>query len=76
MNPSNMEEGASMADVSRISVEEARRKVAAGEALLVCAYDDEEKCKKINLQGSITMAQFTSRVGALPKNQEVIFYCA
>lgn len=65
-----------MADASRIGVEEARRKVTAGEALLVCAYDDEEKCRKINLQGSINMAQFTSRVGTLPKNQEVIFYCA
>jgi hypothetical protein len=65
-----------MADVSRIGVEEARRKASAGRALLVCAYDDERKCSKINLQGSINMAQFTSRVATLTKDQEIIFYCA
>jgi hypothetical protein len=65
-----------MADVSRIGVEEARRKVAAGEALLVCAYDDEEKCNKVRLEGAINMTQFASRVATLPKDQEIIFYCA
>ena len=65
-----------MADVSRIGVEEARRKVSAGRALLVCAYDDEQKCSKISLQGSINMAQFTSRVATLTQDQEIIFYCA
>jgi hypothetical protein len=65
-----------MADVSRIGVEEARRKVTAGGALLVCAYDDEEKCNKANLEGSISMGQFASRVATLPKEQEIIFYCA
>ena len=33
-----------MADVERIGVDEARRHVAAGQAMLVCAYDDEAKC--------------------------------
>ena len=65
-----------MADVSRMSVEEVRSKVDAGRALLVCAYDDEQKCSKINLQGSINMAQLASRVATLPKDQEIIFYCA
>jgi hypothetical protein len=65
-----------MVDVSRIGVEEARRKVAAGRAVLVCAYDDADKCRKINLQGSINMAQFTAKAAALPKDQEIIFYCA
>jgi len=65
-----------MADVSRMSIEEARSKVDAGRALLVCAYDDEQKCSKINLQGSINMAQLASRVATLPKDQEIIFYCA
>lgn len=65
-----------MADSTRISVEEARRKVSAGDALLVCAYDDEQKCNKIHLEGSINMAQFTGRVATLAKEQEIIFYCA
>jgi hypothetical protein len=65
-----------MADVSRIGVEEARRKVAAGGALLVCAYDDEEKCKRVSLDGSINMTQLAARAATLPKDQEIIFYCA
>lgn len=65
-----------MADVSRISVEEARRNVGAGRALLVGTYDDGQKCSKINLRGSINMAQLASRVATLVKDQEIIFYCA
>ena len=41
----------------RIDVEEARRKVAAGEALLVCAYGDDVKCKQLELEGSITLSE-------------------
>jgi hypothetical protein len=63
-----------MADVVRVSVEDARRKVKAGEALLVCAYGDEAKCRKLNLEGSISLSTFESRVGALPKSREIIFY--
>jgi hypothetical protein len=65
-----------MADVQRISVEEARRQVKANEALLVCAYDDAEKYKKVDLEGSISFSSFQSRLSSLPKNKEIIFYCA
>jgi hypothetical protein len=63
-------------DVDRISVEEARRKVNASQALLVCAYEDEAKCKVLNLDGSISLTNFQSKAAALPKNQEIIFFCA
>ncbi len=65
-----------MAEVERISVQEARRKVTSNQTLLVCAYDDAEKYKKVNLEGSISFAAFLSRVASLPKSQEVVFYCA
>jgi hypothetical protein len=65
-----------MATVERIDVSEARQKVMAGGALLVCAYEDEEKCGKINLRGSINMAELASKVATLPKSQEIIFFCA
>jgi hypothetical protein len=65
-----------MADVERISVAEARRKAEAGEALLVCAYDDAQKCNQMKLHGSIQLAELRSRLGALPKDQQIIFYCA
>jgi len=64
-----------MADIDRIPVEEAHQKVNANHALLVCAYEDEAKCRKINLAGSISLTNFQSRVGSLPKSQEIIFYC-
>jgi hypothetical protein len=65
-----------MADIERISVEEAHGKVRAGQALLVCAYDDEAKYRMVNLDGSISLASFQSRIASLPKTQEIIFYCA
>jgi hypothetical protein len=65
-----------MADVSRVPVEEAHQNVAAGRALLVCAYDDEAKCNKIKLEGSIPLKSFESMASTLPKSQEIIFYCA
>jgi hypothetical protein len=68
--------GGHVADIERISVEEAHRKAGANAALLVCAYQDEDKCRKINLDGSISLAAFQSKVASLPKTQELIFYCA
>jgi hypothetical protein len=65
-----------MADVVRIPVAEAQREIKAGQALLVCAYEDEAKCRMFNLEGSVSLASFESKVGSLPKNQEIIFYCA
>jgi hypothetical protein len=66
--------GVAMADIVRVGVEEARRKVTAGQALLVCAYEDEAKCRMLNLDGSISLSTFESRVGSLSKSREIIFY--
>jgi hypothetical protein len=65
-----------MADVERISAEDARRQVDAKRALLVCAYEDEARCRTINLEGSMSLTSFQSRVASLPKTQQIIFYCA
>jgi len=65
-----------MAEITRVSVEEARRKTTAGQALLVCAYDDEAKCRKFNLDGSVSLTSLEAKAASLPKNKEIIFYCA
>jgi hypothetical protein len=65
-----------MADIERISVEDAHRKAGANQALLVCAYEDETKCKALGLDGSISLAEFQTKVASLPKSQEIIFFCA
>lgn len=59
-----------------VSAEEAHGKTASGKALLVCAYADEGACRKVQLEGSISLAQFESRLAALSRDQEIVFYCA
>lgn len=63
-----------MADIERISAQQTYAKIKAGEALLVCAYEDEAKCRALNLEGSISFTSFKSRLQSLPKSQEIIFY--
>ena len=58
--------------IERISVKQAREK--AHQALLVCAYDNEAKYRIANLEDSISLADFRSRLASLPKTQEIIFY--
>jgi hypothetical protein len=65
-----------MADIPRISVDEAYRKVKAGEALLVCAYNDDEAYGKMRLEGSMLLSAFDARTAEHSKEQEIIFYCA
>jgi hypothetical protein len=63
-----------MADTERISAQQAHTKAESNQALLVCAYEDEAKCRVLNLDGSISFASFQSRAVSLPKTQEIIFY--
>ena len=65
-----------MARPVRVSPEEARQKAMSGAALLVCAYEDDEKFKAVRLDGAISLTEFTSKLPSLPKDQEFIFYCA
>ena len=61
--------------IPRISVQEAHEKVTSGKALLVCAYSDES-CQDVLLAGAILRSDFEMRLKSLPKEREVIFYCA
>jgi len=63
---------ADMAHIERIDVKQAYEK--AHRALLVCAYENEAKHRMFNLDGSISLANFQSRLASLPKTQEIIFY--
>jgi hypothetical protein len=65
-----------MATVERVNAEDARRAVTAGRALLVCAYEDDAKCRQMTLDNALSFSQFKAREGALDKGQEIIFYCA
>ena len=65
-----------MIEPERVSPEEVHEKLIFGKALLVCAYEDEAKFKKIRLQGAISLSEFKSKLPSLAKDQEIIFYCA
>jgi rhodanese-related sulfurtransferase len=62
--------------VIRITPEETFQKLRAGKALLVCAYDSDEKFRNMHLDGAISLAEFKEKLPSLPKNQEIVFYCA
>jgi hypothetical protein len=63
-----------MAEPARIPPEAARKKVLSNEALLVCAYEEEEKFRKMHLEGAISLNEFKNRASSLSKEQAIIFY--
>ena len=65
-----------MVEPIRIPPEEARIKVLSGLAILVCAYEDEEKFRNAHLEGAISLNDFRSKINFFSKEQEIIFYCA
>jgi len=65
-----------MAEVARITPQEAHARVSAGQALLVCAYEDPARFAEIRLEGAISIQEFRARRATLPRDQEIIFYCS
>ena len=65
-----------MAEPKRISPEEVYPKLKSGTAFLVCAYEDEAKFKRLQLEGAISLNEFKSKLPSLAKDQEIVFYCA
>jgi len=65
-----------MAQVIRITPEETYRKLQAGNALLVCAYDSQEQFRSLQLAGAISLPEFRAKLPSLSKEQEIVFYCA
>ena len=60
----------------RIDVEQAQPLVAAGNAKLICAYEDDSKCDQIRLAGAISLRELEAREALMPASTELIFYCA
>jgi rhodanese-related sulfurtransferase len=65
-----------MTEPERISLREVYEKLKAGAAILVCAYEDDEKFKTLHLEGAISFNEFRSNLPSLSKNREIVFYCA
>jgi hypothetical protein len=65
-----------MTEPERISQKEVYEKLKAGAAVLVCAYEDDEKFKTFHLEGAISFNEFRSNLPSMSKNREIVFYCA
>ena len=65
-----------MAKAEKIGPKEARQHMDDNDALLVCAYDDQEKFENNHLEGAMSLSEFKSHAGSLSKDRELIFYCA
>lgn len=64
-----------MAGVPKIEPREAQQRLARGEAVLVCAYDDEERCRGLRLEGALTLGELQAREEDLREERDVVFYC-
>jgi hypothetical protein len=65
-----------MSELTIITTDDAYRKAKSGEALLVCAYEDDDRFGKFNLDEAISYKTFESLLPTISKDREIIFYCA
>ncbi len=65
-----------MAEAVRIPPENVRPRLQSGATILVCAYDDEEKFRRMRLEGALSLKEFEKMLPSLQKSQEIVFYCA
>ncbi len=65
-----------MSDSVRVSATEIRRRVQSGDALLVCAYESDEKFKAHHLEGAVSYNEFQAIIPKLTKAKELVFFCA
>jgi hypothetical protein len=63
-----------MAGPKRVTSDEIYQRLKSGAVLLVCAYEDDAKFKRMQLQGAISLNEFKSTLPSLPKDQEIVFY--
>lgn len=63
--------------VQRISPQQAYARLASdANTLLVCAYDSAEKFEPNQLEGAIPLDELLSQIDIIPRDREIIFYCA
>jgi hypothetical protein len=66
-----------MADVARISPKDLKARLdGPNPPLLVLGYEDEESWRKYRLEHAIPFAAFRDQADALPRDREIVFYCA
>lgn len=61
-----------MSKTNRLSPQAVREQQLQGDALLVCAYDDAEKCRRFLLTDALTLDELAEQ---LPTDRRIVFYC-
>jgi hypothetical protein len=61
-------------NIERITPQEVLQGQKSGRLMLVCAYEDEARFRRIQLEGTISFQEFQSKLPSLPKDQEIVFY--
>jgi hypothetical protein len=64
-----------MAAYEKITAEQALGELAEG-ALLVNGYDDEQRWEITRVPGAVSYMDFASHLRDLPRDAELMFYCA
>jgi hypothetical protein len=62
-------------DAPRLSPQDTYRQATSGQALLVCAFENETTCRTMMIERAITLREFESRLPGINKEQPIIFYC-
>jgi rhodanese-related sulfurtransferase len=65
-----------MNEAPRVNPEEIYPKLRSGEALLVCAYVSDARFRQVRLEGAVSLEEFKSLRPTLPRDREIVFYCA
>jgi rhodanese-related sulfurtransferase len=65
-----------MTEPRRVTPEEIYSTVHSGETLLVCAYESDARFQQVRLEGAISLGEFKALLPTLPKDREIVFYCA
>ena len=65
-----------MHEPRRVTPQEIYARVQSGETLLVCAYNDDAKFRRLRLKDAISYIDLEFRLATLSQDQEIVFYCA
>jgi hypothetical protein len=65
-----------MDEVPRVTPQELYPRLRAGTALLVCAYASDARFQEVHLEGAVSFEAFKALLPTLPRDREIVFYCA
>lgn len=63
-----------MSQVDLIDARDAFKHAQNDSALLICAYESDEKFQKLELDGAIPLSEFQSIAATVAKDKELVFY--